>query len=133
MSDFFSNKSFSFYFLFIIIIISLGTLVTYSFWSYTNDITNYVVLITLICGVIIDINLLFRHNEILFVIATALYSIATITLLSSSVGSFVDAYQGIVMFGDASLVGMTIILCSCMFMCSIFSIILSFTNFRKTT
>lgn len=59
----------------------------------------------IIAGLIFSVVLTFRDIDIVMVLITVCYSYGAIRLLTNSVGSFVDAYQKIVMFGDATQVG----------------------------
>jgi hypothetical protein len=75
----------------------------------------YLVLISVVAGIVATIYyvnwstgisaLLKWDNDYIVIAATVGYAIALFQLLSDSVGSFVDAFQGIVMFGDATQVG----------------------------
>jgi hypothetical protein len=79
-----------------------------------------------VIGLALDIVLIFYDNDYLMIATTVCYSIAVFQLLVDSVGSFVDKFQGIVMFGDSTQVG-TIISISCLIVVSaLASIIASF-------
>ena len=56
-------------------------------------------------GLAVNLLLLFVDSDYLVVILTALYGVGMIQLLVDNAGSFADAYQGIVMFGDPTQVG----------------------------
>ena len=77
-------------------------------------------------GILADVILLVKEMDILKVIATAAYTIAAVRLLADSVGSFVDAFQGIVMFGDATQVGTIVSIAAVMLAAVLVSVIASF-------
>lgn len=85
-----------------------------------------VILAALIVGLLIDIVLIFKDSDYLIILTTVFYSIAVFKLLVNSVGSFVDAFQGINMFGDATQVSTIISISIVMLVSVILSIIASF-------
>ena len=75
-------------------------------FQYTNRYNlDIMIILGFIVGIVLGILLMFYENPILIVLTTAAFAVAGIRLLTDSVGSFVDAYQGINMFGDATQVG----------------------------
>ena len=91
----------------------------------------YIIVAALAIGIILDIVLMVREYSILKVLTTACYSVAAVKILTDSVGSFVDAFQGINMFGDATQVGTIISIAAVMFVGVLLSIISSFLKYRK--
>lgn len=89
-------------FLIITIIAAVVASVKYFVWASSENMTDPVVAGTLILALILDIILIFKDNDYLKIMITALYSISVVKFLTDSVGSFVDAFQGINMFGNAS-------------------------------
>ena len=77
----------------------------YFIWSKANYTYNPVVSISWGVGLLVNILLLFWDSDYLVILLTALYSTGVFQLLVDSAGSFADAYQGIVMFGDPTQVG----------------------------
>lgn len=86
-------------------ILALAGLAIYLIWAPGHNAFNQTTAVCLGTGAALAALLFFRDNCYLDVAVTALLSYALLTLLSDSVGSFVDMFQGIVMFGDASQVG----------------------------
>ncbi|MDF2513260.1 MAG: hypothetical protein K0S04_3126 [Herbinix sp.] len=126
MKEMMNNKAVGFYFAVIAGLVAIISIIRYVAWAPAHDGLNSLILVALIAGLVIDIVLFFYDNSYLIVAATACYSIALFQLLADSVGSFVDMFQGIVMFGDSTQVG-TIISISCFIAVSILaSIIASF-------
>lgn len=87
---------------------------------------DYIILAALAAGCLLDVILVFRDNAYMVIAATACYSIAGVKLLTNSVGSFVDAFQGINMFGDATQVGTIISIAGVMFVGIVLSICAGF-------
>lgn len=123
------NKAAGFYLRLAALLTGLIALGYYLIWSRGTAGMNVTVLLGL--GAAIGLNLLecFLHNEYLVVLTTAGYSVGFMQLLSDSAGSFADAYQGIVMFGDPTQVGAILTICGLM-MVSILTTIVS--GFMKT-
>jgi hypothetical protein len=80
----------------------------------------------LLVGLVADVVIVFKDIDLLNVVATACYSIAAVKIFTDSVGSFVDALQGINMFGDATQVGTIISIGAVMWVGVLLSIIASF-------
>lgn len=80
-------------------------LVRFAIWAPNHDAMDITIIIAIIAGLIFSVVLTFRDIDIVMVLITVCYSYGVIRLLTNSVGSFVDAYQKIVMFGDATQVG----------------------------
>lgn len=121
-----SKKAIGFYFTVFASMVTIVSILRYLTWAPAHNAMNPLILTALIIGLILDIALIFYDNSYLMVVTTVCYSIAMFQLLADSVGSFVDAFQGIVMFGDSSQVG-TIISISCLMLVSVLtSIIASF-------
>ncbi len=98
------DKALGFYLLLAAGILAVVSFIYYLTWSQAHYVMNNVVLVGLGAGVAINLLLLFLDNDFLIVAATAAYSVALCQLLVDSVGSFADAFQGIVMFGDPTQV-----------------------------
>lgn len=81
-----------------------------------------IVVAALAVGIVAELWLLFKDNDYLIILATACYSVALMKHLTNSVGSFVDAFQGINMFGDASQVGAIISIAAVMLVSIVLSI-----------
>lgn len=105
MKSFFKGKAAGFYLLMAAGVLAIAAAIYYISWATENHAMNNIVLLGFGLGIAINVLLLFFDNDYLVVLQTALYSIALIQLFADSAGSFADAYQGIVMFGDPTQVG----------------------------
>ena len=98
------NKKAGFYLIIISMLICAVSLVRFLMWAPKHGTFDWIVIAGFAVGLIADAVLLAKEYPILIVIATAAYSIGAVKILTDSVGSFVDAFQGIQMFGDATQV-----------------------------
>lgn len=114
------------YFILLAGIIAIISLVRYLLWAPAHNSMDYIILAALAAGCLLDVILVFRDNAYMVIAATACYSIAGVKLLTNSVGSFVDAFQGINMFGDATQVGTIISIAGVMFVGIVLSICAGF-------
>lgn len=105
MKTFLKNKTAGFYLLIVALILGIASSIYYAVWGTANYAMNQTVLIAMGAGVVVNVLLLFVDSSYLKVILTGLYSIGMIQLIVDNAGSFADAYQGIVMFGDPTQVG----------------------------
>lgn len=120
------EKAVGFYLVILAGIISIISLIRFLMWAPKHGSMDAVIVAALAAGLILDIILILKDNDYLVVAATACYSIAVIKLLTNSVGSFVDAFQGIQMFGDATQVSTIISISKVMAVGVLLSVIASF-------
>lgn len=132
MTDFLKNKAVGFYFVVLALIFGIISTVRIVIWAPSHDAMDALIIVPLIVAVAADIFLLFRRNNWVLILAVAGYSITMCRLLTNSVGSFVDAYQGIAMFGDASQVGTIVSISICLFITILLSIVASFLKQLRT-
>jgi hypothetical protein len=126
MKDFLNKKSVGFYFLVLAEILAVISLVRFFLWAPQHNATDMIIVVALIAGLALNLFLGFKDNDYVIILTTVCYSIAVVKLLTNSVGSFVDAFQGIKMFGDSTQVG-TILSISILILISVLmSIIASF-------
>ena len=125
------NKAAGFYFAIIACVIGIISMIRFVMWAPKHNSMDYIIIAALVIGIVLDIVLMVREYSILKVLATACYSVAAVKILTDSVGSFVDALQGINMFGDATQVGTIISIAAVMFVGVLLSIISSFLKYRK--
>lgn len=111
--------------------LAVAALIIFLIWAPGHNAMNHVIPIALAAGIAIEVLLYFLDVSYFGVLATAGFSIACFTLLSDSVGSFVDALQGIVMFGDSTQVGIIIVMSALMFVAILLSILSCFIKRRK--
>jgi hypothetical protein len=105
MKNFFAKKSYGFYAVVLALIVAVISLVRYLAWAPAHNATNSLVVAALVIGIVLNVIVMIRDEDLLIVAATACYSFAVFRHLADQVGSFVDAFQGINMFGDATQVG----------------------------
>ena len=112
-------------------VLGLTALVIYLLWAPGHNAMHAVIPLTLAGGVLLCGLLYLVDSAYAGVAATACFSVAFFTLLSDSVGSFVDALQGIVMFGDSTQVGIIIVMSMLVCVSIICSILSCFMKRRK--
>ncbi|HJC44396.1 MAG TPA: hypothetical protein H9756_12115 [Candidatus Mediterraneibacter gallistercoris] len=126
MKEKLGTKAVGFYFIVLAALLGIISVIRFVMWGSAHDALDTVTIIALIVAIVFDIILMVKDNDYLVIAATACYSIATVKLLTDSVGSFVDAFQGINMFGDASQVGTIISISAVMGVSILLSIISGF-------
>ena len=105
MKEKLETKGVGFYFIILASLLEIISLIRYAVWAPAHDAMDAVTIAALVIGIVIGIILMVKDNDYLVIAMTVCYSIATVKILTDSVGSFVDAIQGINMFGDSSQVG----------------------------
>ena len=121
-----NNRKLGFYLALLAGIVGIVSLIRFGMWAPQHNGMDVLIVAALILGILMDVLLFVKDHGIMMVIATAAYTTAAVRLITNSVGSFVDAYQGINMFGDPTQVG-TIISISVVIMISVLlSIVASF-------
>lgn len=131
MKKYISKKTVGFYFLAFAGILELISLVRFLLWAPEHDGMDLWIIVTLAIGIILTVLVSVKDNDYLLIVITIMYSIPAIKLLTNSVGSFVDAFQGINMFGDATQVGTIISICTVMAVGILLCIISSFLKRQK--
>ncbi|MGL6201708.1 MAG: hypothetical protein ACRC3H_22550 [Lachnospiraceae bacterium] len=120
------KKTIGFYFTLAAGVVAIAALIYYLTWASANNSMDKWIIVLLVIGIIIDIVLVLFDNDYLVIASCALYSASVAKLLTSSVGSFVDAIQGINMFGDSSQVGIIMNISIVIAVSILFSIISAF-------
>lgn len=120
------KKSVGFYFVILAVLAAVISVIRFAVWAPGHKAMDGLILAGLIAGMAVDVIVLFRDNDFLMILATACYSVALFRLLTNSVGSFVDAFQGINMFGDATQVGTILSISAVMAVSALLSIIAGF-------
>lgn len=105
MKEKLGTKAVGFYFVVLAALLGIISLIRYAMWAPAHDAMDAVTMAALVLGIVIGIVLIVKDNDYLIIVMTVCYSIAAVKLLTDSVGSFVDAIQGINMFGDSTQVG----------------------------
>lgn len=104
MRELIKNKCIGYYFTIIALIAAVAAMVRFLLWAPGHGAMDAVIVAALVLGILFDVLLFFKDNAFFVILSTASYSVAGVKLLTNSVGSFVDAFQGINMFGDATQV-----------------------------
>ena len=126
MGEKLKKKAMGFYFLAIIAVIEIVSLIRFIIWGTAHKTMDTVIVAAFLLGIILNIILMIKDNSYSIIVMTACYSVAGIKILTDSVGSFVDAFQGISMFGDATQVRTIISLSTVIGVGVLLSIIASF-------
>ena len=128
---FLKNKAAGFYLLLVALVFAVISTIYYVSWAQANFAMNSVVVIAMAAGLAVNLLLLFVDSGYLVVILTALYGVGMIQLLVDNAGSFADAYQGIVMFGDPTQVGTVLTIAALAAVAALAVIVAGFMNRRK--
>ena len=128
---FLKNKAAGFYLLLVALVFAVISTIYYVSWAQANFAMNSVVVIAMAAGLAVNLLLLFVDSDYLVVILTALYGVGMIQLLVDNAGSFADAYQGIVMFGDPTQVGTVLTIAALAAVAALAVIVAGFLNRRK--
>lgn len=131
MTAYLKDKAIGFYVSILAFIFGIISLIRFLLWAPAHDAMDIFIILAFLLAIASDIFLMFRENCWLLIVAVVGYSAAVVKLLTNSVGSFVDAYQGIGMFGDATQVGTIISISITIFIGVLLSIIASFLSQRK--
>lgn len=126
MKEKLGTKAVGFYVIMLAALLGMVSLIRYVMWAPAHNVMDAVIVVALVLGIILDIILFIKDNDYLVIMMTVCYSIAAVKLLTDSVGSFVDAIQGINMFGDSSQVGTIISIAAVMGVSILLSIISGF-------
>lgn len=121
-----ANKTAGFYITVVSSVLALAALIGFMLWAPAHNAMNPIIPIALGGGILLNLLLSFINIEYVAIGSCALFSIALFTLISDSVGSFVDAIQGIVMFGDSTQLGIIITLSVFMLLAVLTTIIACF-------
>lgn len=109
-------------------ILMLLTLVIYAANMKALDQKNMLVIFPLLLAVIVEIGIYFKENDWLKIIAPVLCSIALASFAVDSVGTLVDYFFNLTMFGNKATIGTVTILLSLM---GIELVVLLISSFMK--
>lgn len=112
-------------------IMGLISFILFIKWAPQHNEMDMLIFIPLAAAVLADICLFKFENDWIQIISTVCYGVSLFRLLTNSVGSFVDAFQGIKMFGDATQVGTILTISKFLLAAAVFSIIASFARLNK--
>ena len=125
------KKTFGFALVLLAAMLEAAGLVAFCLWAPAHKAFNPAIVIALVAGLILTVLQWIKDTDLVMVLTCACYSFAAVRLLMDSVGSFVDKYQNIVMFGDASQVGTIIKIAGLMGCGILFTIVASFSRREK--
>ena len=126
MKEKLGTKAAGCYFIILAAVLGCISLIRYVMWAAGQNGIDAIITIALVLAVILDLVLIVKDNDYFVIVTTICYSIAAVKILTDSVGSFVDAIQGINMFGDATQVGTIISIASVMGISVLLSIVSGF-------
>lgn len=126
MKELLTKKAIGYYIVVLAGILGLVSIMRFLLWAPSGGGMDGIIIAGLVLGLGIDILLMFKDSNYFVIIATVCYSVAMMRLLTNSVGSFVDAFQGINMFGDATQVGSIMSISILILICAVLSILAGF-------
>mgnify|MGYP006988958881 FL=1 len=98
------KKTFGFIPVVIAMIVEIVGLVRFCLWAGAHNAMDTSIIAVIAVGIAATIVMIFQDIDFLVIIATACFSYGCIKHLPNQVGSFVDAFQGVNLFGDATQV-----------------------------
>lgn len=104
MKDWMKQKAVGFYLIIIAAILAIVSIIRFGVWAPVHNGMDTVIIAALVIGIVLDLVLAWKDNSYVMILSVVCYAVAGIKLLTNSVGAFVDAIQGINMFGDSSQV-----------------------------
>lgn len=125
------NKSIGAVFVIISIVLGIVSLIRFCPWANAHQAMDMTVVAAIIGGIILSLVLLVWDEDILMIISCALYAYGVIRHLANQVGSFVDAFQGVNLFGDATQVGTILTIAEIMGAALLAAVIASFLKREK--
>lgn len=125
------KKAVGFYFVVLAGILAIVSCVRFLLWAPAHSSMDVMIVAALVVGIVLDVVLIFKDNAYLVILTTVCYTVAGVKVLTNSVGSFVDAFQGINMFGDATQVGTIGSIAALILVSAVLSIISGFLNRTK--
>ena len=131
MSNLFKTRKPGAYVLAAALLLEAVSLINYLAWAAGLHSVDPVIAGGFALGLAAGAGSLLLGSDLLAVLNTALCSCGVLRLHVSNAGSFADAYQGIVMFGDSSQVGRILTICASAFLCVLLLIASGFLGFGK--
>ena len=131
MMDHIKNFRFGAYLTIVSMIVGVIGLIRYLGWSTSYGGVDYIVAAGFVIALMFDLILICRDDSVFCILATAGYSLALFRILADSVGTFVDMFQGINMFGDVTQIGNIVSISAFAAVSTVLSMIVSFMPIRK--
>lgn len=131
MNTLLKKKTLGFYVILISAAAAVISLVRYGIWAPAHNAMDTTIAAALVIGIVLNLVLTVKDEDILVVVSVVCYSYALFRHMANQVGSFVDSFQGINMFGDATQVGTIISIATLMAVGVVLSIIAAFMRREK--
>lgn len=131
MNTLLKKKTLGFYVILVSAAAAVISLVRYGIWAPAHNAMDITIAAALVIGIVLNLVLTIKDEDILVVVSVVCYSYALFRHMANQVGSFVDSFQGINMFGDATQVGTIISIATLMAVGVVLSIIAAFMRREK--
>ncbi len=105
MSSIMAKKAAGFYLIVIAAAAAVISLIRFCTWAPAHNAMDATIVLALVAAIVMNLIMVVKDEDILVVFSVVCYAYALFRHLTNQVGSFVDAFQGINMFGDATQVG----------------------------
>lgn len=131
MSNLREKKTAGFYLIVIAAAAAVISLIRFFLWAPAHDGMDATILMALAAGIVMNLVMVLKDEDLLVVLSAACYAYALFRHLTNQVGSFVDAFQGINMFGDATQVGTIISIAIVMAVSMVLTVLAGFMRREK--
>lgn len=126
MSSIIAKKAAGFYLIVIAAAAAVVSLIRFCTWAPSHNAMDTTIVLALAAAIVMNLIMAVKDEDILVVLSTACYAYALFRHLTNQVGSFVDAFQGINMFGDATQVGTIVSIAIVMAVSAVLTILAGF-------
>lgn len=131
MKTLLKNKTLGFYVILASAVVAIVSLVRFGMWAPAHNAMDVTIVAALVIGIILNLILTVKDEDILVILSVVCYSYALFRHLTNQVGSFVDSFQGIKMFGDATQVATIVSIAIVMAVGVLLNIIAAFIRREK--
>lgn len=131
MSSIIAKKAFGFYLIVLAAAAAVVSLIRFCTWAPAHNAMDGTIALALAAAIVMNLIMAVKDEDILVVLSTACYAYALFRHLTNQVGSFVDAFQGINMFGDATQVGTIVSIAIVMAVSAVLTILAGFMRREK--
>lgn len=131
MSSIIAKKAFGFYLIVLAAAAAVVSLIRFCTWAPAHNAMDATIALALVAAIVMNLIMAVKDEDILVVLSTACYAYALFRHLTNQVGSFVDAFQGINMFGDATQVGTIVSIAIVMAVSAVLTILAGFMRREK--
>lgn len=126
MSSIIAKKASGFYLIVIAAAAAVVSLIRFCTWAPAHNAMDATIVLALAAAIVMNLIMVVKDEDILVVFSTACYAYALFRHLTNQVGSFVDAFQGINMFGDATQAGTIVSIAIVMAVSAVLTILAGF-------